>query len=199
MSEISTYISSRPGEPIRPGSPGRPQTGRRIAVLPIDGGTEPLPPGAVGLLAVHRSDPGLMLGYWNRPGEEAVAFRDDWFVGGDLAEFDADGWLWYRGRNNDLMNAFGYRVSPLEVEKVLSIHPNVADVAVAERKVADGVSVIAAFVVLRTDSAADEGALLAHCAEHLAAYKRPRAIVFVTEIARTANGKVSRRLLPQLV
>ena len=67
MSEISTYISSRPGEPIRPGSPGRPQTGRRIAVLPIDGGTEPLPPGAVGLLAVHRSDPGLMLGYWNRP------------------------------------------------------------------------------------------------------------------------------------
>jgi acyl-coenzyme A synthetase/AMP-(fatty) acid ligase len=199
MSEISTYISCRPGEPIRPGSPGRPQTGRRIAVLPIDGGTEPLQPGAVGLLAVHRSDPGLMLGYWNRPVEEAAAFRGEWFVGGDLAEFDDDGWIWHRGRNDDLMNAFGYRVSPLEVEKVLSIHPNVADVAVAERKVADGVAVIAAFVVLRTDSAADEGALLAHCAEHLAAYKRPRAIVFVTEIARTANGKVSRRLLPQLV
>ena len=53
MSEISTYISSRPGEPIRPGSPGRPQSGRRIAILPIDGGTTPLPPGAVGLLAVH--------------------------------------------------------------------------------------------------------------------------------------------------
>jgi acyl-coenzyme A synthetase/AMP-(fatty) acid ligase len=199
MSEISTYISSRPGEPVRPGSPGRPQTGRRIAVLPIDGGTEPLPPGAVGLLAVHRSDPGLMLGYWNRPVEEAVAFRGEWFIGGDLAEFDDDGWIWHRGRNDDVMNAFGYRVSPLEVEKVLSAHPDVADVAVAERKVADGVSVIAAFVVLRTDSAADEGALLARCAEHLAAYKRPRAIVFVTEIARTANGKVSRRLLPQLL
>jgi acyl-coenzyme A synthetase/AMP-(fatty) acid ligase len=199
MSEISTYVSSRPGEPIRPGSPGRPQTGRRIAILPIDGGTEPLSPGAVGLLAVHRSDPGLMLGYWNRRAEEAAAFRGEWFVGGDLAEFDDDGWIWHRGRNDDLMNAFGYRVSPLEVERVLSTHPGVADVAVAERKVADGVSVIAAFVVLRTDSAADEGALLAHCAEHLAAYKRPRAIVFVTEIARSANGKVSRRLLPQLV
>jgi acyl-coenzyme A synthetase/AMP-(fatty) acid ligase len=199
MSEISTYISSRPGETIRPGSPGRPQTGRRIAVLPIDGGTEPLPRGQVGLLAVHRSDPGLMLGYWNRPAEEAAAFRGEWFVGGDLAEFDDDGWIWYRGRNDDLMNAFGYRVSPLEVEKVLSAHPDVADVAVAERKVADGVSVIAAFVVLKADSAADENALLAHCEEHLAPYKRPRAVVFVSEIARTANGKVSRKALPQLV
>ncbi len=199
MSEISTYISCRPGEPIRPGSPGRPQTGRRIAVLPIDGGTEPLPPGRVGLLAVHRSDPGLMLGYWNRPAEEAAAFRGEWFVGGDLAEFDDDGWIWYRGRNDDLMNAFGYRVSPLEVEKVLSAHPDVADVAVAERKVADGVSVIAAFVVLKADRAADEGALLAHCAGHLAAYKRPRKIAFVSAIARTANGKVSRKALPQLI
>ena len=97
------------------------------------------------------------------------------------------------------MNAFGYRVSPLEVEKVLAAHPGVADVAVAERKVADGVSVIAAFVVPRADGAADEGVLLAHCAEHLAAYKRPREVVFVSEIARTANGKLSRKALPQLV
>ena len=146
MSEISTYVSSRPGEPIRPGSPGRPQTGRRVAVLPVDGGTDPLPPGRIGLLAVHRSDPGLMLGYWNRPAEEAAAFRGEWFIGGDLAEFDADGFVWHRGRNDDIMNAFGYRVSPLEVEKVLATHPDVADVAVAERKVAEGVSAIVAFV-----------------------------------------------------
>ena len=199
MSEISTYVSSRPGEAIRPGSPGRPQTGRRIAVLPVEGGTEPLPPGAVGLLAVHHGDPGLMLGYWNRPAEEAAAFREEWFIGGDLAEFDADGFVWHRGRNDDIMNAFGYRVSPLEVEKVLASHPDVADVAVAERKVAEGVSVIAAFVVLKPGSAPDEAALLAHCAEHLAAYKRPRKIVFVSEIAHTANGKVSRRMLPQVV
>ena len=86
MSEISTYISSRPGEPIRPGSPGRPQNGRRIAILPVDGGTTPLPPHAVGLLAVHRSDPGLMLGYLNCPAEQAAAFRGDWFIGGDLAK-----------------------------------------------------------------------------------------------------------------
>lgn len=199
MSEISTYISSRPGERIRPGSPGRPQTGRRVAVLPVDGGTEPLPPGQIGLLAVHRSDPGLMLGYWNRPTEEAAALRGEWFIGGDLAEFDADGFVWHRGRNDDIMNAFGYRVSPLEVEKVLSTHPDVADVAVAERKVGADVSVIAAFVVPKPDGMRDEAALLAHCAEHLAAYKRPRKVVFVSEIARTPNGKVSRRALPLLM
>ena len=198
MSEISTYVSSRPGEPVRPGSSGRPQRGRRVAVFPVEGGTEPLPPGEVGLLAVHRSDPGLMLGYWNRPAEEAAAYRGEWFIGGDLAELDADGYVWHRGRNDDIMNAFGYRVSPLEVEKVLSTHPDVADVAVAERKVADGVSVITAFVVPKAKRVPEEAALLAHCAEHLAAYKRPRKIVFVREIARTPNGKVSRRLLPQL-
>jgi acyl-coenzyme A synthetase/AMP-(fatty) acid ligase len=198
MSEISTYVSSRPGEAIRPGSPGRPQTGRRIAVLPIETGTEPLLFGQVGLLAVHRSDPGLMLGYWNRPAEEAAAFRGEWFIGGDLAEFDADGWVWHHGRNDDIMNAFGYRVSPLEVEKVLAAHPDVADVAVAERKVAADVSIIVAFVVPKADRAPGEAALLAHCAEHLAVYKRPRKIMLVREIARSANGKVSRRALPQL-
>ena len=199
MSEISTYVSSRPCEPIRPGSPGRPQRGRRVAVLPVEGGTEPLPVGKIGLLAVHRSDPGLMLGYWNRPDEEVLAFRGEWFLGGDLAEFDAEGYVWHRGRNNDIMNAFGYRVSPLEVEKVLAMHPDVADVAVTERKVSDEVSVIAAFVVPKPGAAPDEATLLSHCADHLAVYKRPRKIVFVSEIAHTPNGKVSRRLLPQLV
>jgi len=94
------------------------------------------------------------------------------------------------------MNAFGYRVSPLEVEKVLSTHPDIADVAVAERKAASDVSVITAFVVLKADRAPDEAALLAQCASHLAAYKCPRKVVFVREIPRTANGKVSRRMLP---
>ena len=198
MSEVSTYISNRPGEPIRPGSPGRPQRGRRVAILPVEGGSQPLEPGEVGLLAVHRSDPGLMLGYWNRPEEEAQAFRGEWFVGGDLAEFDADGYVWHHGRNDDLMNAFGYRVSPLEVEKALASHPGVADVAVAERKAAEHVSIVAAFVVPKGEAPLDEAALIAHCAERLAAYKRPRRIVFVRELPRTANGKLARRLLPQL-
>ena len=135
MSEISTYISSGPGTPVRPGSPGRPQPGRRVVILPLESGENPLPAGESGLIAVHRSDPGLMLGYWRKPEAEREVFRGDWFVGGDVAEMDIDGYVWLHGRRDDLMNAQGYRVSPAEVEAVLSHAPGVADVAVAERKV----------------------------------------------------------------
>ncbi len=123
MSEISTYVSSGPGVPRKPGAVGKAQAGRRLAVLPLDGGSGPLPAGEEGLLAVHRSDPGLMLGYWRRPQEERDVYRGEWFVGGDIAVIDADGYVFHRGRANDLMKALGYRVSPLEVEAVLAEHP----------------------------------------------------------------------------
>jgi acyl-coenzyme A synthetase/AMP-(fatty) acid ligase len=198
MSECSTFVSNRPGLAVRPGSPGRPQAGRRIAALPLDGGDEPLPPGEHGLLAIHRGDAGLMLGYWQRPEEDAAAFRGDWFVAGDLISFDDDGYVWFHGRADDVMNAGGYRVSPLEVEAALARHPGVAEVAAAEHEVRDGVRVIAAWVVLRPGVApgADlAAAILAEGAKTLAAYKRPREVFFVAAMPRTANGKVARRLL----
>ncbi|MEQ1713663.1 MAG: AMP-binding protein, partial [Hyphomicrobium sp.] len=123
MSEISTYVSSSPSVPRRPGTIGKPQPGRRVAILDQHGGTDPLPAGAEGLLAVHRSDPGLMLGYWNRPAENAEVFRGDWFTGGDLATLGSDGYVTHLGRANDVMNAMGYRVSPQEVEAALMAHP----------------------------------------------------------------------------
>ena len=200
MSECSTYVSSSPSVPVRPGSPGKPQTGRCVAALPIEGGEEPLPPGETGLLAVHRGDPGLMLGYWHRPEEEALVYRGPWFLGGDLVHFDADGYMIYHGRNDDVMNAMGYRVSPLEVEHCLSKHPAVAEVAVTELRVGEGVSVIAAFVVPRDPdepAGIDAAPLLAYAHEHLAAYKCPREIIFTDSLPRTANGKVRRRDLAQ--
>lgn len=195
MSEISTYVSSGPSVPRKPGAIGKPQPGRRIAVLPLDGGAEPLPPGVEGLLAVHRSDPGLMLGYWQRPLEELLVYRGDWFVGGDLATMDADGYVTHRGRANDLMKALGYRVSPLEVEAVLSEHPSVAEVACAEVRVRADVSVIAAFIVPRAGTHGDPADIERFAAERLAAYKRPRSIVFVEALPRTANGKLMRQAL----
>ena len=137
MSECSTFVSNHAGMPIRPGSPGKPQRGRSIASFRAPAPAEPLPAGEVGLLAIHRSDPGLMLGYWRRPEEEASAFRGDWFVGGDLAAFDEDGYLWHHGRADDVMNAGGYRVSPLEVEAALADCPGIAEVAVGEHRVRD--------------------------------------------------------------
>ncbi|HHI82326.1 MAG TPA: long-chain fatty acid--CoA ligase, partial [Rhizobiales bacterium] len=119
MSEISTYISTPPGGPSRRGSPGRPQAGRCVAILPEKGGEVPLARGQHGIIAVHETDPGLMTGYHNRPVEEQEMRRGEWFVTGDRAHMDEDGFIHFEGRNNDLMNAMGFRVSPLEVEKAL--------------------------------------------------------------------------------
>ncbi len=198
MSEISTFVSSGPNAPTHPGSPGCPQPGRRVGVLPVEGGTTPLAAGQRGLLAVHRSDPGVMLGYWNRPQEQAEAFRGDWFVSGDLVHIDEDGYLIHHGRIDDVMTSMGYRVSPLEVEHCLARHPAVADVAVTEVTVRDGVSIITAFVVPTESGGSgppDRAALIAHARAHLAAYKCPREIVFVNALPRTANGKIVRRQL----
>ncbi|ATQ67536.1 MULTISPECIES: acyl-CoA synthetase [Methylosinus] len=196
MSEISTFVSSGPTTPVRPGSPGRPQPGRRVAVLPRDGGTEPLGVGETGVLAVRRGEPGLMLRYWNRPDEERLSFRGDWFVSGDLVEIDAESYVWHHGRADEVMNALGYRVSPAEVEKCLAAHPLVAEAAVAERPGRDDQTIIKAYVVARDGETLSEEAILAHCAQHLAAYKRPRVVVFLEALPRNRNGKLLRAALP---
>lgn len=198
MSEMSTYISASPASPRRPGFIGRAQSGRSVAILPIEGGTTPLPAGVEGLIAVHRSDPGLMLGYWQRPAENAEVIRGDWFVGGDLGVMDADGHIAHRGRSNDIMKALGYRVAPQEVEAVLAHMPGIAEVACAEVQVRADVSVIAAFVVPVVGATVDIGQVLSAARQKLAAYKVPREIVVVAALPRTGNGKLKRNELPAL-
>jgi acyl-coenzyme A synthetase/AMP-(fatty) acid ligase len=114
MSEVSTFISASPARPAPPGASGYPQPGRRVAVLDADGA--PVPRGAPGTLAVHRDDPGLFLGYLNQPEDTAARFAGDWFLTGDTVSMADDGAITYLGRDDDMMNAGGYRVSPLEVE-----------------------------------------------------------------------------------
>jgi acyl-coenzyme A synthetase/AMP-(fatty) acid ligase len=197
MSECSTFISSGPTTPVHPGSPGRPQPGRVVAALPADGGDAPLPAGETGVLAVRRDDPGLMLGYWNRPDEERDAFRGAWFVSGDLVAFDSEGYMHHHGRADEVMNAGGYRVSPAEVEKCLLAFDHVAEAAAAERPGRDGeTTIIKSYVVMRDNAPQDEEAILAHCHAHLAAYKRPRSVVFLDVLPRNANGKLNRSALP---
>ncbi len=136
-----------------------------------------------------------MLGYWNRPEEDALVTRGDWFVGGDIAAMDGDGYVMHRGRANDLMKAQGYRVSPLEVETVLLQHPAIAEVACAEVAVRSDVSVIAAFIVAVAGAEPEEAEIARFAAERLAGYKRPRAFVFLDALPRTANGKLMRAQL----
>lgn len=193
MSEISTYLSSSPTSPRRPGSTGKPQPGRAVAILPIDEGSDPLPIGTDGLIAVHRSDPGLMLGYWERPLEEAEVYRGDWFVGGDLGRMDEDGYVTHLGRANDIMKALGYRVAPQEVEAALIDHPQIAEVACTELRVREDVTVIAAFIVVKDPANPPDAAdILSFAEDRLAPYKRPREIRFVDALPRTPNGKIKR-------
>ncbi|MCC6007474.1 MAG: acyl--CoA ligase [Rhodobacteraceae bacterium] len=193
MSECSTFISGSPGRPARPGTLGWPQEGRQVAILGPDGA--PVPRGQPGLIAVHRDDPGLMLGYWGAEEEARARFRGPFFVPGDVAQMEEDGALRYLGRNDDMMNAGGFRVSPLEVEAVLMALLGVEEAAAAEVEVKADTSVIAAFY---TGAAPlPEARLAAHCAEHLAEYKRPRLFVHCTTLPRNPNGKLLRRQLAQ--
>lgn len=195
MSEISTYVSTSPETPHKAGATGKPQPGRRVTILPVAGGTEPLPAGQEGLIAVHRGDPGLMLRYWNRPDEEAQVYRGEWFIGGDIGVIDHEGYLTHLGRDNDVMNAFGYRVSPQEVEAGLAHFPGVAEVACTELRVRDDLSIIAAFIVPVAGVEVDGETLKAFAATRLAAYKCPREVYVVDHLPRTANGKIKRSAL----
>lgn len=203
MSECSTYISSGPATPTRLGSPGKAQRGRRVAILPFDGGTTPVPAGTSGLLCIHKDEQGLMLGYWNRPQMTADGFRGPWFLTGDTARFDEDGYLWYEGRTDDVINALGYRIGPTEIEDVIAQHPSVRDVAIAGVELREGVHLICAYIVeaepLRDGAGPlTDDALRAWVAESLAAYKVPQLIRRLDALPRNRSGKVLRRALNEV-
>jgi len=146
------------------------------------------------MLCIRRHDPGLMLRYWNQPEETAACFHGNWFLTGDYARRDADGYVWFLGRRDDLINTFGYRVSPHEVERVLRSHPAVADAAVVGEVVGPEKTVVAAYVVPRGPDLVPED-VIRFAQEHVAAYKAPRQVYLVDDLPRTRNGKVLRRAL----
>ncbi|MCB1346641.1 MAG: acyl--CoA ligase [Rhodobacter sp.] len=194
MSEVSTYVSAAPGRPAPAGTAGYAQPGRRIAVLGPD--HSPVARGEAGVLAVGADDPGLFLGYWGQPEETAAKFARGWFLTGDTVRMESDGAIRYLGRDDDMMNAGGYRVSPLEVEHVMAMHPGIAECAAVEVPVRDGVSVIGLFYVPGAVPVT-EGALADHAAHHLARYKQPRLFRPLDALPKGANAKINRRALRQ--
>lgn len=193
MTECSYYLCETRSRPIRPGSAGFVQPGHDVRLLDPETLRE-VPDGAEGMLCIHRADPGLMLRYWNQPEETAACFRGDWFLTGDYARRDAEGYVWFLGRRDDLINTFGYRVSPHEVERVLKSHPDVADAAAVGETVGPEKILVAAYVVPRARGLTPD-AVLAYAREHLASYKAPRIVHLVDDLPRTRNGKVLRRAL----
>ena len=183
LSECSTFLSGAPARPAPEGTLGFPQPGRWVSIRPS------------GEIAVHRDDPGLMLGYYGQPEETAARYDGDWFLTGDEGVQNPDGSIAYTGRADDQMNAGGHRVSPIEVEAVLATHPAVTEVACAEVRLRDDLSLIAGFYVAA--GVLDEAELTAHARAQLAAYKVPRLWVRVTALPRGVNNKVLRRRLRQ--
>ena len=188
--------------PVKPGSMGRPYPGHRIAVID-DAGAE-LPPGEVGDVAVNRTwldgtpDPVFFLGYWGNPAATAAKFTGDWCRTGDQALRDADGYLWYHGRADDMFKSAGYRIGPTEIENCLVKHPAVANCAVVPSPDETRGAVVKAFVLLapgHEPSEAVRESIRALVKQHLAPYQQPREIEFVSELPMTTTGKVQRKVL----
>jgi acyl-coenzyme A synthetase/AMP-(fatty) acid ligase len=191
MTECSIFISGSATRPAPPGTIGYAQGGRRIAILGPD--HAPVPRGTPGMLAIDRTDPGVFLGYYGHNGDTTDRFSGEWFLTGDTASMAEDGAIVYLGRNDDMMNAGGTRVSPLEVEAVMADVPDLTEVGVTEVTVRPGVSVVACFYVATHPIAED--ILTAHAATRLARYKQPRIYVRVPALPRNANEKLLRREL----
>jgi acetyl-CoA synthetase len=181
---------------------GRPYPGHRIAV--IDDGGNALPPGEAGEIAVHRiapdgtPDPVFFLEYFRNPEGTRGKFSGDWCRTGDVATADADGYLWYQGRADDMFKAAGYRIGPSEIENCLVGHPAIANAAVVPSPDEVRGNVVKAFVVLaagHAPSPALEADIREHVRSILAPYEYPKEIEFIDALPMTTTGKVQRKVL----
>jgi acetyl-CoA synthetase len=197
MSEVNHMIGNcRKLRPIRPGSMGWEFPGH-VAALVDEAGVEVLD-GEVGEIVTTPEAPTLFLGYWGRPDLTAATRLGPWIRTHDLAVRDADGYYWYRGRNDDLIKSSGYRIGPTEIEDVLLAHPAVAEAAVIGVPDRDRGQIVKALVRLAAGHAPSPS-LVAELQQHvktrLASYKYPREIEFVDDLPLTSTGKVSRAAL----
>ena len=200
--------------PAKPGSMGRAYPGHRVSV--IDEAGQVCAPGAVGDVALHRldvhgdADPIFFLGYWKNEAATQAKFTGDWCRTGDLATCDADGYLWYQGRADDVFKAAGYRIGPGEIENCLVKHPAVLNAAVVPKPDRERGALVKAYVVLAPEYIAKKPSatrsrarfdaqlvvdLQAHVRGKLAPYEYPKEIEFVDALPMTTTGKVQRRVL----
>jgi len=185
--------------PIRPGSMGRAIPGHRVEVVSPEG--QPLPAGERAIIAVCRPDPVLFLGYWNNPEATRAKFTGDWCLTGDVAIRDDDGYIWYKGREDDLISSGGYRIGPTDIEDCLMKHPAVLMAAVIGSPDPVRGEIVKAFVVPKPEVATSQAladAIRAFVSKRLAHYQRPREVVFVPSLPLTATGKIMRRALRAL-
>jgi len=192
MSEFSYYLSQSKYRPIRAGSAGFPQPGHQIELLNPDT-REPVATGEEGMICVTDTDPGLFLRYWNLDEETAKYKHDGYFFTGDYAKYDADGYIWFLGRKDDIIKSFGYRVSPYEIERVYKGHPDVADCAAIGEEIEKDKLLVVIYVILKPEASITPDDLLHFGKQHLAAYKSPKTVYLAKDFPRTKNGKILRK------
>jgi len=199
-------ISNVPGLPVRPGSMGRPVPGIEVAVLERgddgralvrDGEVRPCGTDEVGELALRPGWPSMFRAYLDQPERYAAAFRGGWYCSGDLARVDADGYVWFVGRADDVIKSAGHLIGPFEVESTLMEHPAVSEVGVIGKPDPLAGEIVKAFVTLApgvepTDALQRE---LIVFGRHKLGSVAPREIAFDPHLPHTRSGKVMRRLL----
>lgn len=178
----------------RAGAIGRPTPGHVVAVIGED--RRPTRPGDTGQIAVLRPDPVMFLGYWNQPEATAAKFLGDWMTTGDQGVVDEEGYVFFVGRDDDLITSSGYRIGPAEIEDCLAGHPAVALAAVVGKPDRLRTEIVKAYVKLapgHTPSPALTTEIRAHVRNRLSAHEYPREIDYVDDIPLTTSGKVIRR------
>jgi long-chain acyl-CoA synthetase len=195
MTECSHYASNPPFGDKRLGSVGRAVPGHDIRV--IDASGAPVPAGKTGEIVV-RSE-AMFDRYWENPSATADTLHDGWLRTGDLGRFDADGWLWFMGRQKQIIIRAGSNVVPEEVEEVLYQHPAVALACVVGAPDERLGQRVEAYVELEPGAVATDDELRTFAADRLAGYKVPERIIFVESMPRTGTGKLDRHGMEQRI
>ena len=184
---LHIFMSNRPDK-VRYGTTGWPVPGYEISLRGDDGG--PVPDGEPGDLYIHGPSAAMM--YWGNRQKTRDTFQGEWTRSGDKYLRNADGSYTYSGRSDDMLKVSGIYVSPFEVEATLVQHPAVLEAAVIGVPDAEGLTKTKAFVVLKQGASATDAELKAFVKDKLAPYKYPRQIVFVSDLPKTATGKIQR-------
>ncbi|HEX9371808.1 MAG TPA: AMP-binding protein, partial [Roseiflexaceae bacterium] len=196
QTETVLLCANFPPLEVKPGSMGKPSPGFDVAVVDRDGSV--LPPGKEGDIGVRIAPQrplGLFKEYWRNPDATANCIRGDWYITGDRAVMDEDGYFWFVGRADDVILSAGYRIGPFEVESALIEHPAVAEAAVVASPDELRGEVVKAFVILAPGHSPSEelaNELQEYVKNTTAPYKYPREIEFVAELPKTISGKIRR-------
>lgn len=194
----SIMITNFPGMKVKPGSMGRPFPGITAAVLDPETCEPYAEPGKVGLIAFKPGWPSMMRTYWNNEETYRKKFKNGWYLSGDRARTDSEGYFWFVGRDDDVINTAGHLVSPFEVESALLEHTAVAESAVVSKPDEVNMEVVKAFITLKPGRAPGkelELDIMNFVRKKLSPLAMPQEIEFVDSLPKTRSGKIMRRLL----